>query len=84
VREILVKEAQSVGEGDILFRLEPVQAPANADLLRKQLDAALAQDARLVACASMTTIGTRSALSCSAGSKARVDLYPAMLTCNGT
>jgi HlyD family secretion protein len=49
VREILVKEAQAVEEGDILFRLEPVQAQANADLLRKQLDAALAQDARLVA-----------------------------------
>ena len=47
VREILVKEAQSVEEGEILFRLEPVQAQANADLLRKQLDAALAQDARL-------------------------------------
>jgi len=49
VREILVKEAQTVEEGEILFRLEPVQAQANADLLRKQLDAALAQDARLVA-----------------------------------
>lgn len=48
VREILVKEAQAVEEGEVLFRLEPVQAQANADLLRKQLDAALAQDARLV------------------------------------
>lgn len=49
VREILVKEAQAVEEGQVLFRLEPVQAQANADLFRKQLDAALAQDARLVA-----------------------------------
>jgi HlyD family secretion protein len=49
VQEILVKEAQAVQEGEILFRLEPVQAQANADLLKKQLDAALAQDARLVA-----------------------------------
>jgi HlyD family secretion protein len=49
VREILVKEAQAVEEGQLLFRLEPVQAQANADLLKKQLDAALAQDARLVA-----------------------------------
>jgi HlyD family secretion protein len=49
VREILVKEAQPVQEGEVLFRLEPVQAQANADLLRKQLDSALAQDARLVA-----------------------------------
>ena len=38
-----------VEEGELLFRLEPVQAQANADLLSKQLDAALAQDARLVA-----------------------------------
>ena len=49
VREILVKEAQRVDEGEVLFRLEPVQAQANADLLRKQLDSALAQDARLAA-----------------------------------
>jgi HlyD family secretion protein len=49
VREILVREAQSVEEGEVLFRLEPVQAQANADLLSKQLDAALAQDARLAA-----------------------------------
>jgi membrane fusion protein, type I secretion system len=47
VREILVKEAQAVEEGEVLFRLEPVLAQANADLLQKQLDAAFAQDARL-------------------------------------
>jgi HlyD family secretion protein len=49
VREILVHEAQPVEEGEVLFRLEPVQAQANADLLSKQLDAALAQDSRLAA-----------------------------------
>src|SRR5258708_5268691 len=49
VREILVRGAQRVEEGEVLFRLEPVQAQANADLLSKQLDAALAQDARLTA-----------------------------------
>jgi len=49
IREILVKEAQRVAEGQVLFRLQPIQAQANSDILRKQLDAALAQEARLVA-----------------------------------
>lgn len=49
VQEILVKEAQHVEEGQVLFRLQPTQALANADLQRKQLDAALAIEARLVA-----------------------------------
>lgn len=49
IREILVKETQRVAEGQVLFRLQPVQAQANSDLLRKQLDAALAQEARLIA-----------------------------------
>ncbi len=49
VREILVKEAQRVEEGQILFRLQPIQAQANTDILRKQLDAALALEARLLA-----------------------------------
>ena len=49
VREILVRDAEPVEEGQVLFRLEPVQAKANAALLRKQLDTALAQEARLVA-----------------------------------
>lgn len=49
VREIVVRDAEPVEEGQVLFRLEPVQAKANAALLRKQLDAALAQEARLVA-----------------------------------
>src|SRR5262245_41482523 len=49
VREILVKEAQRVEEGQVLFRLQPTQAQANKDLLRKQHDAALALETRLVA-----------------------------------
>ena len=49
VQEILVKEAQHVEEGQVLFRLQPTQALANADLQRKQLDASLAIEARLVA-----------------------------------
>jgi multidrug efflux pump subunit AcrA (membrane-fusion protein) len=49
IREILVKETQLVEEGDVLFRLQPTQAQANTDLLRKQIDAALAQEARHLA-----------------------------------
>jgi HlyD family secretion protein len=49
VREVLVKEAQKVREGQVLFRLEPTQARANQDMVRKQFDAALAEEARLVA-----------------------------------
>jgi HlyD family secretion protein len=49
IREILVKEAQFVKEGQVLFRLEPIQARANVDMLRKQRDSALAEDGRLLA-----------------------------------
>ncbi|WP_456715486.1 HlyD family type I secretion periplasmic adaptor subunit [Bradyrhizobium sp. USDA 4353] len=49
VREILAKETHAVRRGDLLFRLQPVEAQANTDLLRKQMDAALAEEARLVA-----------------------------------
>ena len=49
IREILVRDAQQVKEGDVLFRLQPTNAQANLDLLRKQIDAQLAQEARLVA-----------------------------------
>jgi HlyD family secretion protein len=49
VSEIRVREAQPVEEGEVLFRLQPTQAQANRDLLAKQLDAALAQEARLIA-----------------------------------
>lgn len=49
VREVLVKEGQSVREGDLLLRLDPVQATASVDLFRSQLDATLIQEARLLA-----------------------------------
>jgi len=49
VREILVHDSQQVKEGDVLFRLQPTIAQANLDLLRKQIDAELAHEARLVA-----------------------------------
>ena len=48
VREILVKILQ-VTEGQVLFRLERREARANADMLKKQIDAALAMEARLLA-----------------------------------
>jgi HlyD family type I secretion membrane fusion protein len=49
IREILVKETQMVQEGDVLFRLQPTEAQANTDLLRKQIDAAFARQARTLA-----------------------------------
>ena len=49
VREILVKEGDHVEEGQVLFRLEQVQAEANNELLSNQLDSALALEARLIA-----------------------------------
>jgi HlyD family secretion protein len=49
VSEIRVREAQSVYEGEVLFRLQPTQAQANRDLLHNQLGASLAQEARLMA-----------------------------------
>jgi HlyD family secretion protein len=49
VKEILVKEAQVVKQGQVLFRLEPTPARANSDMLRKQHNVALAQEARLLA-----------------------------------
>ncbi|MBU2583167.1 MAG: HlyD family type I secretion periplasmic adaptor subunit [Alphaproteobacteria bacterium] len=49
VHEILVKENQAVNKGDILFRLNPLQAEAQAQLLQGQIDAAMALEARLLA-----------------------------------
>ena len=49
VREILVKEGEHVADGEVLFRLEQVQAEANNELLRNQLDSSLALEARLIA-----------------------------------
>lgn len=49
VREILVKDAESVEEGQVLFRLEPTQAKANAGTLKTQIETATAVEARLTA-----------------------------------
>ena len=49
VDEILVKEAERVAEGQVLFRLRPTQAKTNSEVLRTQLDAGLAIEARLAA-----------------------------------
>lgn len=49
VRDILVKEGDQVTEGQVLFRLQKVQAQANDELVRNQLDSALALEARLIA-----------------------------------
>jgi HlyD family secretion protein len=49
IREILVKEGDHVAEGQVLFRLEQVQAEANKEMLSNQLDSALALEARLIA-----------------------------------
>ncbi|MCJ2078134.1 HlyD family type I secretion periplasmic adaptor subunit [Methylobacterium sp. E-016] len=49
VREVLVKEGQTVHEGDLVLRLDPIQANASVDLFRSQLDATLVQEARLLA-----------------------------------
>jgi HlyD family secretion protein len=49
VREILVREAETVREGQVLIRLDPTQARASAAMVRKQALAAAAREARLVA-----------------------------------
>ena len=49
VREILAKEGNHVTEGQVLFRLEQVQAEANNEMLSNQLDSSLALEARLIA-----------------------------------
>ena len=49
VDEIFVKETDKVAEGQVLFRLRPTQAKTNSEVLRKQLDAGLAVEARLLA-----------------------------------
>ena len=49
VREILVREGQHVQEGQVLFRIDPVQAKASFELQRNQYDFLLAQEARLQA-----------------------------------
>ena len=49
IAKILVHEGEHVDQGQILFMLDNTQAQANANAHRNQLDAFLAQEARLVA-----------------------------------
>jgi HlyD family type I secretion membrane fusion protein len=49
IREILARDGDLVREGQLLVRLDETQARAMADVLRKQLAATLAEEARLVA-----------------------------------
>lgn len=49
VDDILVRENQRVSQGDVLVRLRPTQATANAEIFVRQLDAMLALEARLAA-----------------------------------
>ena len=49
VGEIRVRDGDSVKEGDILVRLDPTRALANATAYRKQLAAVVAQEAKLAA-----------------------------------
>lgn len=49
VRELRVREGDLVKEGAVLLRMDDTQARASAEVVRKQLAAALAEEARLVA-----------------------------------
>lgn len=49
VHEIFIKEGDHVTKGEVLFSLKKVQAQANNDLVRNQLDSGLALEARLLA-----------------------------------
>jgi HlyD family type I secretion membrane fusion protein len=49
INEIRVKEGQLVEKGDVLLRMSSLQAKANADLVRNQLESALVLEARLTA-----------------------------------
>jgi HlyD family type I secretion membrane fusion protein len=49
IQEILIREGEHVTAGQVLFRLDPTQAQSNLGLLQNQLDALLAEEARLIA-----------------------------------
>ena len=49
IKDIKVKEGALVHEGDVLFLLEDTQTRSGLDLVQNQLDAARAQEARLLA-----------------------------------
>jgi HlyD family secretion protein len=49
VREVLVREAEVVRQGQVLIRLDPTRAHADAEIVRKQRIAAATREARLLA-----------------------------------
>lgn len=49
VRELLVRDGDMVKAGDVLLRMDPARAMANLSMVRGQLDANLALEARLIA-----------------------------------
>lgn len=49
IREILVRDGEVVKKGQVLLRLDSLDANADRDAMRAQLDALLAQEARLIA-----------------------------------
>lgn len=49
LREVLVTESAPVKEGQVLFRLEPTLARASSEIVKKNIDADLALEARLLA-----------------------------------
>ena len=49
VRDITARDGDRVEAGAVLVRLDPTQARANAEVVRKQYAAALAEEARLIA-----------------------------------
>ena len=49
VSAIFIKEGDHVAKGEVLFSLKKVQAQANNDLVKNQLDSSLALEARLLA-----------------------------------
>jgi HlyD family type I secretion membrane fusion protein len=49
IKEILVREGQHVSAGQLLFRLDPTAAQASVEAQQRQLEALMAQEARLIA-----------------------------------
>lgn len=49
IKQILVREGEHVSAGQVLFRLDPVQAQSSFELLQNGLDALLAEETRLTA-----------------------------------
>ncbi|NHF74387.1 HlyD family type I secretion periplasmic adaptor subunit [Paracoccus xiamenensis] len=49
IREIFVREGETVEAGQVLFRLDPTVVEANLQMVNSQIDALLAQEARLTA-----------------------------------